>query len=81
MARPEYGNVDGEAVLCPLFKSFQTEKNEIRCASHVADASSVVLKYKNVKACETQRKVFCEGCWYRCEHYRSWKHMRWEDEE
>jgi hypothetical protein len=78
MARQEYGNVDGETILCPLFKSFNA--NEIRCASHVPDASSVVIKYRRADACETQRKIFCEREWKRCEHYRSWKHMRWDDE-
>ena len=71
--------MDGEAVLCPLFKSFK--EDEIRCASHVPDASAVILKYRNKQACKTQREVFCERCWKRCEHYLSWRHMRWDDTE
>jgi hypothetical protein len=31
-------------------------------------------------ACRKQRKMFCEGCWDRCEHYLSWKHFNWEDD-
>jgi len=78
MARPEYGNVDGEAILCPFYKSFTN--NEIRCASHVPDASAIIIKYRRADACETQRKVFCEGCYKRCEHYIAIKHFRWPDD-
>ena len=74
------GNRQGVYVLCPLFVSFG--ENEIKCRSHVPDASSVVIKYANVKLCKTQRNVFCEGCYKRCEHYRAWDHfMQWEEED
>lgn len=63
MGKPVYGNVDGETINCPLWKSFTDY--EIRCESHVPDSSSVILKYRDAKACEIQRKTFCEKCWKR----------------
>lgn len=77
MARKQAGNTDGENVLCPLFKSFT--EHTIRCDSHVPDSNAIEIRYRDTKKCNTQRKIFCEGCWERCEHYRSWYHMRWED--
>jgi len=78
LSRKECGNTEGEAVLCPLFKAFTP--NTIRCESHLPDSNAVEFRYRDQKKCETQRKIFCEGCWKRCEHYRSWLHMKWEDE-
>ena len=78
MGKPVYGNVDGETILCPLWKSFNS--HEIRCESHVPDSSSVVLKYRDEKACEQQRKIFCEGCFKRCEQYRTVMHFNWPEE-
>ena len=77
MSREEYGNTEGEAVLCPLFKSFSP--NTIRCESHVPDSNAVEIRYRDTRKCDLQRKLYCEGNWKRCEHYLSWKHMRWED--
>ena len=79
MRRKERGNTDGEAVLCPLFKNFTAYT--IRCESHIPDSETVEIRYSNSKRCEEQRKIFCEGCWKRCEQYRSWLHMKWEDAE
>lgn len=77
MARKGYGNCEGENVLCPLFKAFTG--NEIRCESHVPDSSVVVIRYRDVKKCDKQRRIYCEENWERCEHYLAWRHMRWED--
>lgn len=75
-----YGNRNrAESVLCPLFRAYR--QNGIRCASHVPESSTVEICYQNSAACEKQRKLFCEGEWQRCEHYRSWEHMNWIDEE
>ena len=79
MSRKECGNTEGEAVLCPLFKSFTT--NTIRCESHVPDSEVVEIRYSSTHRCEDQRKIFCEGCWKRCEHYRAWEHMKWIDDD
>ena len=77
MPRASYGNAEGEAVLCPLFKA--VTPNEIRCESHVPDSSVIAIRYRDIKACEKQRRLYCEENWQRCEHYIAWKHMRWED--
>ena len=79
MSRKECGNTEGEYVLCPLFVAFLP--TEIKCRSHVPDAIGISLRYLKKEDCDQQRKIFCEGCWSRCEHYRSWKHMQWEDED
>lgn len=78
MGRPETGNRDGENVLCPLFVSFTD--NELRCHPHVPEAAATIIRYADKKACWQQRKMYCEGCWKRCEHYLAWQHFRWEDE-
>lgn len=78
MGRKEDGNREGENVLCPLFISFKD--NEIRCQPHMPESSATIVRYASVSACRKQRKMFCEGCWDRCEHYLSWKHFNWEDD-
>ena len=66
-------------VLCPLFRAYRP--NGIRCESHVPESNTIEICYQNQKACEKQRHLYCEGEWKRCEHYQSWLHMRWQDEE
>lgn len=78
MGRPCEGNREGENVLCPLFVAFT--ENEIRCQPHVPDAAAVIVRYSNKEACRSQRKMYCEGCYRRCEHFLSWMHFRWEDD-
>lgn len=79
MSRKECGNTEGEAILCPLFKAFTA--STIRCESHVPESQTIELRYSSTQRCAEQRKIFCEGCWKRCEHYLAWKHFRWYDEE
>ena len=79
LSRGKRGNRWGEDVLCPLFISFTA--NEIKCHSHIPDASSTVIKYSNTAECKKQRTMFCEGCWKRCEQYVAWKHFRWEEDD
>ena len=66
-------------MLCPLYVA--NSDREIQCRSHLPDSSSTIHKYQNENLCKRQRNIFCEGCWQRCEHYLSWLHFRWEDEE
>ena len=79
MSRRECGNTEGENILCPLFKAFT--QNTIRCESHVPDSNVVEIRYGDTRKCEQQRKLYCEQNWKRCEHYLSWEHMKWIDEE
>lgn len=79
MGRPGEGTRESCYVVCPLFVAFTD--NEIRCKPHLPDASATLHRYSDRAACKRQRNVFCEGCWERCEHYLSWKHWNWEDEE
>ena len=79
MGRPGEGNRDGEYVLCPLFVAYSDY--EIRGKPHVPDAAATIHRYSDKTSCYNQRKFFCEGCWKRCEHWLTWKHFRWEDEE
>ena len=74
-----HGNRDSEYILCPLYRCYTS--NTIRCESHVPEADVMELKYWDAKKCEKQRKLYCEGNWKRCEHYISWKHMNWIDDE
>ena len=50
-----------------------------RAESHVPESSLVEIQYRSPKKCETQRKLYCEQNWKRCEHYLAWKHLRWEE--
>lgn len=77
MSRRGYGNTNGENIVCPLFKS--NTENEIRCESHVPECQVTVLKYRDRRKCEKQRRIYCQENWKRCEHYLSWLHMKWED--
>ena len=80
MRRQGQGNREGENVLCPLFIEFRD--NELRCESHVPEAAAVIIRYSDREACSQQRKLYCEGCWKKCEHYLAWNHFRnWEEDE
>ena len=79
MGRPGEGNRDGEYVLCPIFVAYSD--NEIRCQPHVPDAAATIHRYSDKQSCYSQRKMYCEGCWKRCEHYLAWLHFRWEDDD
>lgn len=70
---------DDKYILCPLYIAHTD--NEIRCKPHVPDATATIIRYKNRESCASQRKLFCEGCWSRCENYITWKHWTWEDED
>ncbi len=72
-------NREGDYVMCPLFRAYTN--NSIRCEPHVPEADAMDLRYWDPKKCEQQRKLYCEGNWKRCEHYLSWRHMVWQDEE
>ena len=79
MGRPGSGNRDAENILCPLF--IEINEKEIRCAPHVPEARATIIWYRSPEACRKQRATFCEGCWERCEHYLSWKHFVWDEDE
>lgn len=80
MGRPGSGNRQSESILCPLYIAFTD--TELRCASHVPECSVTILRYRRTEDCQKQRTTFCEGCWSRCEHYRSWEHfINWEDDD
>ena len=79
MGRPGEGNRAGENVLCPLFVAFT--ENELRCSPHMPEAAATIIRYSDRQACWSQRKLYCEGNWKRCEHYLAWKHFNWEDDD
>ena len=62
---------------CPLFRACSS--NWIRCESHVPDSEIVEIRFKHESRCATQKKIFCENMYERCEHYQSYIHMKWED--
>ena len=78
-SREETGYRASISMRCPLFKA--CSPNWIRCESHVPDSEVVEIRFRHESRCSKQKRIFCEGCYERCEHYRSWKHMKWEDEE
>lgn len=70
---------DDKYIICPLYIAHTD--HEIRCQAHVPDATATILRYSDMGRCQAQRKTYCEGCWKRCEHYLTWIHFRWEEEE
>ncbi len=79
MSRKGAGNNESISTLCPLFKA--SNANWIRCESHVPDSETVEIRYAHASRCRAQRTIFCEGCYQRCEHYRSYIHMKWPEDE
>lgn len=70
---------DDKYILCPLYVAHTD--NEIRCQPTVPDSVATIHRYKTRESCASQRKLYCEGCWKRCEHYLTWVHFRWEGDE
>ena len=64
---------------CPLFR--ESSSNWIRCESHVPDSEIIEIRYKHESRCTKQKQIFCQNCYERCEHFRSWQHMKWIDDE
>ena len=77
--RVEEGYRASISMRCPLFRACSS--NWIRCESHVPDSEVVEIRYKHESRCTKQKAIFCEGCYERCEHYRSYLHMKWRDED
>ena len=65
-------------ILCPYFKAHS--EREILCESHMPDCKSVLFRFDSAEKKKNQQHIFCEGCYKKCEHYRSVKHFKWEDE-
>lgn len=71
---------EAEMVMCPLYVG-HTEK-DINCQSHVGDAKWTTQHYETPQLRLTQQRTFCETrCFKRCEHYLSWKHFAWQEDE
>lgn len=67
-------------VKCPLYLG-HTEA-DINCQPHVGDSKWVAIHYATPELRKRQQKTYCETlCFSRCEHYLSWKHFAWEDDE
>ena len=77
--REEAGSRALISILCPLFRACSS--NWIKCESHVPDSEVVEIRFKHESRCTKQKQIFCGDCYERCEHYRSWLHMKWTDEE
>ena len=77
-SRDEIGSRALVGMRCPLFR--ESSSNWIRCESHVPDSETIKIMYKHENRCTAQKQIFCEGCYERCEHYRSWLHMNWQEE-
>lgn len=65
-------------ILCPLFHA-HSEKS-ILCEGEVPETRTEI-KFKGVSQKCQQQKIFCEGCYQKCEHYIAVKHFRWEDDK
>lgn len=79
MSRKGAGTAESISTLCPLFRA--ASQNWIRCESHVPDSETVEIRFRHESRCSKQKRIFCEGCYERCEHYLSWRHMKWEEDE
>jgi hypothetical protein len=66
-------------ILCPCFRAHSDR--EILCESHVPDSKTILMKFDSEHKKKQQQHIFCEGCYTRCEHYRSVQHFKWPDDE
>ena len=66
-------------ILCPCFRAHSDR--EILCESHVPDSKTILIKFDSEHKKKQQQHIFCEGCYTRCEHYRSVQHFKWPDDE
>ena len=65
--------------VCPLFVG--TKEREIHCLPHVPDSRRTAVIFETPEGMRKQKRIFCEGCFERCEHYLSWKHFQWVEDE
>lgn len=78
MARPGSWSKEDYRARCPLHVAFRDDA--IICRSAMPDSTGTVHQYREKEALD-QIRIFCCGCFERCEHYRAWKHFMWEDED
>ena len=69
-----------EKGMCPLFLHYG--ELDISCRAHVGDAKWTTIHYPTQQMREQQMRCYCQTqCFRRCEHYLSWKHFAWEEDE
>ncbi len=66
-------------IRCPLFVAHS--ERDVLCESHLPGGKVCINRFATKKDKETQQRCFCEGAWQRCEHYLSWKHWQWPEDE
>ena len=74
MPRRGYPSSNGENIVCPCFR--RTADREIWCESHVQECGITVLRYRDLKAYEKQKRIYCQENYERCEHYLAVKHLK-----
>lgn len=65
-------------ILCPMFHA-HNDRN-ILCEGHVPDTRAEI-KFRSTAQKNQHEKIFCEGCYKKCEHYISVMHFRWEEDK
>ena len=64
---------------CPLHLAYR--ENEIMCKSHLPGSTACIHHYADPEESRKQQELYCNANYQRCEHYLSWKHFVWEDED
>lgn len=65
-------------IKCPYWHAHNNR--EILCESHIPD-SRIVFKFDSDKKKKIQQRIFCEGCYERCEHYITVTHFKWPEDK
>lgn len=78
MARPGSWSKEDYRAACPLHIAWR--EDEIMCKPALPESAATVHRYSSAEAARKQQKIFCCGCFERCEHYKAWKHFIWEED-
>jgi len=66
-------------IRCPLFVAWS--RKALLCKPHIPGSQITEIKYQSENMRIQQQRIFCEGCYDHCEHYLSWMHFQWKDDD
>lgn len=79
MPRPGSWRKEDYRARCPLHIAYK--EDGIMCQPAMPDCAITIHRFSDAEKGMRQIRIFCCGCYERCEHYRAWKHFMWEDED
>jgi len=79
MTEGGYGKRESGMIRCPLFVAWS--RKSLLCRPHIPGSQSTEIKFGSEAQRINQQQIFCMGCYDHCEHYLSWLHFQWIDED